>query len=234
MQTHRLDTWIAANSIGPAATHALWLAGAAVVAYLLTEVLVARLGLPRPWFVLGHVAGSGGLVVAYFAWAGITRRELIGNWIPGLVGAVVASALLIRFVLGQPSSSSPAGVALGWMLLWLGVVYAVVDALLLTVMPVYATWRTARALGWRSSVWSTVAVGAIALAASLLVTAAYHWGFPEFRNLLLLQVLIGNGILTLAYLVTGSALAPVLGHIALHVTTILHAYSTALPLPPHY
>lgn len=74
----------------------------------------------------------------------------------------------------------------------------------------------------------------LAFVASLVVTAGYHLGFPEFRGPALLAPLIGNGLFALAFLITGSPLAPLLAHIALHVIAILHAYSVSLPLPPHY
>jgi hypothetical protein len=50
----------------------------------------------------------------------------------------------------------------------------------------------------------------------------------------MVSALIGNGIMTLSYLGTGSALAPILAHIALHIAAVTYGYADALPAPPHY
>jgi hypothetical protein len=46
--------------------------------------------------------------------------------------------------------------------------------------------------------------------------------------------LIGNAVLTLAYLLTGSSLAPIGGHVAMHIAAVLHGPGSAIQLPPHY
>ena len=71
------------------------------------------------------------------------------------------------------------------------------------------------------------------LGASLLVTAAYHWGFVEFRGASIVSPLIGNALMTSGYLVTGSLLTPVVAHIAMHIAAVLHGMETTVQLPPH-
>jgi hypothetical protein len=77
-------------------------------------------------------------------------------------------------------------------------------------------------------------VGAVALAASLAVTAAYHLGYPEFRGVVLAGPLIGNAGFTPAYLATFNPIAPVIGHVAMHMAAVWFAFDTAGQLPPHY
>jgi len=50
----------------------------------------------------------------------------------------------------------------------------------------------------------------------------------------LIQPLIGNGILTAGYLLTGSPLTAVVGHVIMHGAAVLHGMETTLQLPPHY
>jgi hypothetical protein len=135
--------------------------------------------------------------------------------------------------LQQPPSARPEGPALVTALLWLGLVYGTLDALLLTVVPVLSvygsrpvdTLRRGRArIGWAG----------LTLLASLAVTAAYHLGFDEYRGAGLIQPLIGNGLVTLAYLLAGNPLAPVIAHVIMHVAAVLHGMSTTVQLPPHY
>ena len=78
-------------------------------------------------------------------------------------------------------------------------------------------------------------VGALAgaLLASLFITAAYHVGFTEFRGAALVAPLIGNGIVTLSYLASGSPAAPLLSHVVMHAAAVLHGMATTAQLPPH-
>jgi hypothetical protein len=74
----------------------------------------------------------------------------------------------------------------------------------------------------------------IALGASLLVTAAYHLGYQEFRGPALIQPLIGNALLTLGLLLSGSPAAAIVGHVIMHAAAVLHGMETTVQLPPHY
>jgi hypothetical protein len=85
-------------------------------------------------------------------------------------------------VRNQPASAHAQGLALALDLLWLGVVYGLVDGLLLSVLPVLATWQALSLLGWIEHWPGRIAAGIVALAASLFVTAVYHLGYPEFRG----------------------------------------------------
>ena len=73
----------------------------------------------------------------------------------------------------------------------------------------------------------------VALLASLGVAAAYHLGFAEFRGPSLAGPLIGNGIITLSYLLTGSPVAPILAHVIMHAAAVFHGMETTAQLPPH-
>ncbi|WP_166179205.1 hypothetical protein [Rubrobacter tropicus] len=46
--------------------------------------------------------------------------------------------------------------------------------------------------------------------------------------------LIGNGIMTLGYLLTFNPLTAIGAHAALHVASVLHGVDTTVTLPPHY
>jgi hypothetical protein len=45
--------------------------------------------------------------------------------------------------------------------------------------------------------------------------------------------LIGNGIMTLSYLASGSPIAPMLSHVVMHIAAVLHGMATTVQLPPH-
>ena len=68
-----------------------------------------------------------------------------------MTAGVIAGAVAVKYVLSGPGSPRPEGMELVWAVLWTGVVYGVVDALLLTVMPIFAVWSVGFGLGWSSS-----------------------------------------------------------------------------------
>jgi hypothetical protein len=144
-----------------------------------------------------------------------------------------ATYFLLRNIQGQPVSAIPEGGQLILALLWIGLVYGVVDAFLLNVMPVLAI-QGPKFYESGSSWKVRLARGLIALAASVVITVAYHAGYTEFHGPKMLFVIIGNVIITLSYLLTGSPLAPVVTHVIMHVAAVLHGMETTLQLPPHY
>ena len=88
--------------------------------------------------------------------------------------------------------------ALRWLLpaiialLWLGLAYGLVDALLLTVLPVSAVWLAFREHGLTGSWTGKVAAGAVGLIASMAVTAIYHLGYVEFRGDEVVEPVVGS------------------------------------------
>jgi hypothetical protein len=110
-------------------------------------------------------------------------------------------------------------------------VYGLLDSLLLNVLPVMVLARDDRSRAQRWLGWRVTILG---LAASAVVTAAYHFGFREYRGRQLVQPLIGNTALTLGYLITGNPAAPMIAHVIMHGAALLHGMETTTQLPPHY
>ena len=216
------------------ASPAFWPVLAALVGLAGAATFSSWLHWERNTFVLGHTLLTGVFLTAYGAMARIRpMAQLRQRWLSGLVVGLVAGALLAYGVNSQPSSPRPAGTALAASLLWLGLVYGTVDALLLTVVPVLSVYGSRPPEVLRRGA-ARVRWGALALLASLAVTAAYHLGFAEFRGLALIQPLVGNGVITLAYLLAGNPLAPILAHVMMHGAAVLHGMATTAQLPPHY
>jgi hypothetical protein len=213
----------------------LWVPAAAGVGFGVTAVLAGWLEVSRSWLVLGYAGVVVPMFVGYVRWSRIDLTRLVRRrWPGGVVGAAVVGAFLVANVLGQDAAPRPDGARLVWDVIWLGVVYGLVDAILLTVFPVTATWRAFSRLGWTKDWAGRIAVGAIAVAASLAVTAAYHLGYPEFRGPELRDPLIGNVIVSVGYVLTTNPITAVVSHIAMHIAAVLHGAEGAVQLPPHY
>jgi hypothetical protein len=216
-------------------THLMWVAAAAVIGFGVATIFAGRLGWSRRWFLVPHLLISGALVVGYWRWSGIELIPFLrDNWVWGVVGGALAGAFLVWNVMSQPASPASSGPAFVFDLFWLGGVYGLVDALLLSVLPIVATWQAFSALGWTDNWPGRVAVAALALIMSLAVTAAYHLGFPEFKGGAVVKPLIGNGASSLGYLLTTNPLGALLSHVAMHVAAVFHGPATTVQLPPHY
>jgi hypothetical protein len=119
-------------------------------------------------------------------------------------------------------------------ILWPGFIYGLIDALLLSVLPVLAVRLAFTNAGLIESWSGKILIIVLGLFASFFVTTAYHLGYPEFRGKKVLWPNIGNGVLTLAYLLTMNPLAAVLPHITMHIVAMLHGPKTTGQVPPHY
>lgn len=213
----------------------LWVLAAVILGFLVSAVFAGIFQLPRRWFVAVYAFLVSLFLYRYVRWSGVNVwAQVQQRWYWGLVGAAVTGAFIVSNVLSQPASPVPQGLDLIFDLVWLGLVYGLLDALLLSVMPVFAVWQAFSALGWTDSWPKRLVVGGVAVVASLLVTVAYHWGYPEFRGEQIIAPVVGNGVMSLAYLLTTNPLAAVISHIAMHVSAVLHGLNTAVQLPPHY
>ncbi len=213
-----------------------WIAAAALLGFLITAVFAGMFRLPRGIFLIVYLALAGPFLYAFTRWSQLSLGELLRhNWIWGLVGAALIGAFLVRNILSQPASPHSQGLPLVFDIAWLGIVYGALDALFLSVLPVLATWQAFSSLGWTQSLGGKVLVGAIALVASLLVTAAYHLGYPEYRVTGgVMGPSIGNGVMSFGYILTNNPIAAVFSHIAMHVAGVLQGPATVMQLPPHY
>ena len=115
----------------------------------------------------------------------------------------------------------------------IGILYGITDGLLLSVFPilvVFAAFAGTRLDRRRSG---KVAVGAIALAASLAMTAVYHAGYSDFRSEKMSKPLTGDVMWSVPTLVTLNPIGSPIAHAGLHTAAVLHSYETDTFLPPH-
>lgn len=213
-----------------------WIVAAALLGFAITAVVAGVFRLPRSLFLVVYLALAVPFLCGFVRWSNLSISALIGhNWVWGLVGAVLVGAFTVRNVLSQPASPHSEGLSLVFDMAWLGVVYGAVDALFLSVLPVLATWQAFSAIGWTETLAGKILVGAIALIASLLVTVAYHLGYPEYRVAGgIMGPSIGNGVMSLGYILSNNPMSAVFSHVAMHVAGVLQGPATVMQLPPHY
>jgi hypothetical protein len=212
-----------------------WIVAAGLLGFATSVIFARVLRLPRNLYLLPYVGFSGLFLYTYVKWSGLSVVDLIRHqWMWGLVGAILLGAFTIKNILSQPASARAQGVTLAFDIVWSGVIYGLVDALLLSVLPVLATWQAFTLLNWTVTLPGKILVGTLGILASLFVTVAYHLGYPEYRGAGLFGPVIGNTTMTLGYLLTNNPLAAVLSHIAMHIAGVLRGPASVVQLPPHY
>jgi hypothetical protein len=206
-----------------------WLSAIAAASFLVARVLTTRLGVRRTPYIAALALLTGGLTWSYLTWSDTSLTSFATNrWGWGLAGAAVAGALLAMLSRHQPRGPRPQGWRLAAALAWEGVVYGSTEGLLLSVLPVLVTWQAFAAHGWTSGIGRSLVAGIAAMLASLAVIVIHHLGYRGFQTrAALAPVMVGCGLLSLAYLLTASPLAPVGGHILLH--TALTLRGTEMP-----
>ena len=79
-----------------------------------------------------------------------------------------------------------------------------------------------------------IEIALLALLASILIAVSYHAGYPEFRNPAMRYAIIGNGIISLAFLLSLNPISSIGSHAVMHIAAVLHGSEGTVQLPPHY
>ncbi len=142
----------------------LWVVAASAFGFLVTAVFSGLLELPRAWFVAIYLVLTVLFLTAYVRWSRPDLGSLIRyRWHWGVVGGSLVAMTMVLSVQRMEASPRLEGAWLLFDLLWLGVLYGIVDALLLNVLPVVAVWTALAELG-RTGIWTKrIMTGILAL-----------------------------------------------------------------------
>jgi hypothetical protein len=215
--------------------HWAWLGGGFVVAFAVPFLFADVLGMNRDLFY-----GLYALSVAFLfaSWSRSTGYDLAAaarrRWLLAIaLGLAAAAVLAVMVVRTDDATARPDGLELVGALLWRGVVYGVVDGLLLSVFPILVVFAALAGSRLNERLRGKVAIGAVALVASLAMTAVYHVGYSDFRSEKVRKPLIGDTMWSIPTLVTLNPIGAPIAHAGLHVSAVLHSYETDTFLPPH-
>jgi len=203
----------------------LWLVGLAAAAFGIAWLSGTRLHIRKGLYIPLLLGLTAALALGYLAWLGVGFVDVLGHhWGWGLLGAVVSGLLLVGPVRRQPVDRPVYGRQRASALAWEGLPYGIAEGVLLSALPPFMAWQMAHSRGWTG-----VAQWALSIGAAAAVVVIHHLGYWSCRNRILLPISLGLTVLTVAFLVTGSWIAPALGHVFVHVTCILHGAE----MPPH-
>jgi hypothetical protein len=212
-----------------------WFVGGMAGAFLVPFILADQLALQRDLYYGIYAAAVGGLFVA---WAHDTQqqlREMLARRRRLAVGLGIVFAAISAFIATrvEDGSAHPDGTEFIAALVWRGIVYGAADGLLLSAFPILLVFAALRGSRFRQRAGGLVAVGAVAMAASLAMTAVYHAGYDDFRSDKLRKPVTGDLVWSVPTLVTLNPVGAPIAHVGLHVGAVVHNYDTDLFLPPH-
>jgi hypothetical protein len=215
--------------------HLAWLLGGMAVAFLVPFVVADRLGVQRDVYLVVYVAAVVGLFVG---WARDTRQSLhemiTRRWrLAAGLGVAFAGVGAVIAVGAEDGSGHPGGVEFIGTLFWRGIVYGAADGLLLSAFPILLVFAALKHIRLRRRLGGLIAVGAVAMVASLAMTAVYHAGYSDFRGDKLRKPVTGDLVWSVPTLATLNPVGAPIAHVGVHVTAIVHNYDTDLFLPPH-
>ena len=211
--------------------HGAWFAVVAGVAFLVPHLGVSVLGLQHDRYYLVYFAVSMALLVAYVRVEHVNVRRIFARSWPWSVGLGVVTGAAVAFnVLGEKATDRPGGAYFLFELLWRGVTYGAVDALLLSAFPGFVAYSVLR--GRVDGFVGKARFTALALPLMLAITATYHLGYPQYRQDGVGKPEIGNTIISVPMFATANPVGAVIAHVTMHTTAVAHAYETDVFLPP--
>jgi hypothetical protein len=212
--------------------HIAWLVGGMAGSFLVPFILADQSGLQRDLYYTAYVAAVVGLFVA---WARDTRQPLgemfARRWRLALgLGVVFAAVSAFIASRAEGGATHPGGIEFIAALGWRGVVYGAADGLLLSAFPILLVFAALHDSRLRRRAGGLIAVGAVAMVASLGMTAVYHAGYSDFRSNKLRKPVTGDLVWSVPTL---DPIGAPIAHVGLHVGAVVHNYDTDLFLPPH-
>jgi hypothetical protein len=211
--------------------HAAWFAFVSALAFLVPYLGVSVLDLQHDLYYLVYVVATAGLLTTYVRREHVDVGRIVRHaWAWSLALGIVIGVAQIWNVLGEDATDRPSGAYFVFELLWRGVTYGAVDALLLSVFPGLIAFSILR--GRVGGLVGKLRFTALALPLILVITATYHLGYPQYREDGVGKPETGNMIISVPMLATANPIGSVVAHATMHVTAVAHAYETPTFLPP--
>lgn len=220
------------RAFSAAARHLVWFAAVCAVAFLMPYLGVSVLNLQHDLFYLVYFAVTIAVVASYVRVEHVDVAEIFRRrwrWSLG-VGIVLAGFLVFNVFNTSDATPRPHGAYFVFELLWRGVGYGLIDTLLLTIFPCFVAYKLLR--GHVDGLKGKLRLTALMLPLVIIITATYHWGYPQYREDGLSRPETGNVLISIPTFATANPVGSVVAHVTQHITAVTHAYESPIFNPP--
>lgn len=221
------------TAVGRQAAQVGWFLAFSGIAFLVPLVFSSILDLHHDLYYLVYFTVTLAVLGAYAAFNEVHLLRLFTrNWKLSLLIGVVSTAFVVWSVLARLGSTPhPGGTYFAFEIIWRGLFYGVVDALLLSAFPGVVAWKLMQEdiSGWsRRGIYAT-----LTLVIVVFITATYHVGYEDLRTGEgIRNPELGNSVISLPVIASANPLGSVIAHTSMHLAAVSHSYETEDRLPP--
>jgi hypothetical protein len=199
----------------------LWMGGGILLFFAVPFVGADQLGLQPDWYYLCYFTVAVIWIAAFDAAYRNQLRDLWRlNWKWSLLVGALAGVGVTAIVIGQAGTDHPDGWRWWFEIGWRGVVYGTIDVLVLFVFPAAVAYLLMH--GNRTGARRKVGYAGLALVLSVLMSSAYHLGYPEYQDSDLRSPVIGTVMANSSTMLTGNPVGAFLTHVPAHVSAVVH------------
>lgn len=210
-----------------------WFAGVSAIAFLVPLVFSSWLQLHHDVYYLVYFAIVAAVLATYVRASDIDVTEVIArNWKLSVALGCASGAFVTWSVLGRiDATPHPTGAYFAFEILWRGLVYGIVDALLLSAFPGLIAWELMRRnIG---GIVRRITYGVLTFVLVVIITATYHAGYKDLQSVRgIMQPEIGNTIISIPVIASANPAGSVLAHVSMHLAAVTHSYESKDRLPP--
>lgn len=210
-----------------------WLSGISLLAFLTPFLFSSLLDLQHDLYYLLYFAITLGALSLYVKVNGVdVVAAAARNWKLSLGVGLAAGAFVVWSVLARlDSTPHPGGLYFAFEVAWRGVLYGIVDALLLSAFPGMVVWQ---AMGGQvAGPGRKLMYSASTLLLVMVITAVYHLGYEDLRTSEgIRNPEIGNTVISLPVIVSTNPVGSIVAHTSMHLAAVTHAYESEDRLPP--
>ena len=152
------------------------------------------------------------------------------QWRWSLLLGGLASVYLVVAVWNANPTERPGGLLLAFEILWRGIAYGVVDALVLTAFPLAVAVGVFGAD--TSGVRRRVGISALTLTLVWVMSATYHLGFDQFDRSDLVTPQRATTVVAVPSVLTLNPVGSVMAQTVLHVAVTIRAFESDVLVPP--
>ncbi len=220
------------SALSHTARELVWFAFGCGYAFAIPYLGVSVLDLQHDLYYLCYFAAVLLLIGVYVRAEQVDLRAAFvprWRWSVG-VGALMAVALVFNVLNSEDPTAHPHGLYFAFEIAWRGVGYGLVDVLLLTVFPSLVAYRLLH--GHVEGLKGKLRFTALALPLVMILTATYHWGYPQYRQDGIQRPETGNVLISIPAFATANPAGSIVAHVSQHIAAVTHAYESTIFNPP--